>query len=268
MSTTKTVNVTTGKVLQYSITKPGYKPIHGSKLVTGPGTINIEMVPTTSQNGVYQFGDRIGGIATFFCYFDSINKENNVPQRYACFVLDAAYRTPHSNWLIENWSNLNPPFPLTTGFATLNDALNCKDSATWNTQQILDTYNPSSSGRFCAFYDARNPNGSPLFIEVGGTLYAPQLPNIYELNQIYELRARLDPLDPTLPDYPNSRLYDFGFAYSSYYNTVYVPSSTVGYRFDFYCGVTGRQNDPHVQYDVPMNMPDAGVCPIFEIPVE
>lgn len=268
MSTTKTVNVTTGKVLQYTITKEGYKPIHGSKLVTSSETINITMSPTVSQNGVYQFGDRIGGIATFFCYFDSINKENNVPQRYACFVLDAAYRTTRSNWNIDNWSNLNPPFPLTTGFATLNDALNCKDSATWNTQQILDTYNPGNTGRFNAFYNARSPNGTPLFIEVGGATYAPQLPNIYELNQIHALRTRLDPLDPTLADYPNKDLSNFGFAYSSYYRNVYVPSSTVGYRFDFYCGITGNQNNPHVQYDVAMNLPDAGVCPIFEIPVE
>ena len=88
MSTTKTINVTTGKVLHYTIKKTGYKPVSGSKLITESETINITMVPESSSNGVYVFGDRIGGIASFFTYYDSIDPNTHISQKYAVFVLE------------------------------------------------------------------------------------------------------------------------------------------------------------------------------------
>lgn len=191
MSTTKTVNVTTGKVLHYTIKKTGYKPVSGSKLITGPETINVNMVPESSPDGVYVFGDRIGGCATFFGYFDSVNPSTQVAQKYACFVLDAAYRRNMTAW----GPNLDTALPE----YTISNALSAKESATYNTQTIYDAYTVSST-YFQAFYYSRNPGGQSLIIEVDGVNYTPQLPNAYELSLIKQFNTQLDALDPTLID--------------------------------------------------------------------
>ena len=196
MSTTKTVNVTTGKVLHYTIKKAGYKSVSGSKLITGPETINVNMVPESSTDGVYVFGDRIGGCATFFGYFDSVNPNTQVSQKYACFVLDAQYRKQSSAWIPSSTDTALP------NYGNVASALAAKESATYNTQTVIDNNNPSSG----QFYDARNPGGQSLIIDVGGINYVPQVPNIKEIQMVQALAAQLDALDPTLSSYSSLAL--------------------------------------------------------------
>ena len=149
------------------------------------------MVPESSTDGVYVFGDRIGGCATFFGYFDSVDPNTQVAQKYACFVLDAAYRRNNVMW----GPNLNTSLPEYTA----SNVLSAKESATYNTQTIYDTYDVSST-YFPAFYYTRNPGGQSLIIEVDGVNYTPQLPNAYELSLIKQLNTQLNALDPTLID--------------------------------------------------------------------
>lgn len=196
MSTTKTVNVTTGKVLHYTIKKAGYKSVSGSKLITGPETINVNMVPESSSDGVYVFGDRIGGCATFFGYFDSVDPNTQAAQKYACFVLDAQYRKRQSNWVPTSTNTILP------NYGDASAALAAKESATYNTQTVIDNNNPSSG----QFYDARNPGGQSLIIDVGGVNYVPQVPNIKEIQMVQGLAAQLDALDPTVSSYSNLAL--------------------------------------------------------------
>ena len=193
MSITKTVNVTKGKVIHYTIKKTGYKTVSGSKLITANADININMVSSSSSSGPYTFGDRIGGCATFYTYFDSINPDTQASQKYAVFVLDAAYRRASVQW---GPSGTDTPLP---NYSGSESALAAKESATYNTDVIFNNYTPSSS-YFQAFYYARNPGGQSLIINVDGTNYTPQLPTIYELNVMYPYRTQLDALDPTLAD--------------------------------------------------------------------
>ena len=135
MSTTKTVNVTTGKVLNYTITKSGYKTVNGCKLITGSETINVSMVPEMPLSGPYVFGDRIGGCATFFMYFDSVHPTTQVAQRYAVFVLDAYYRRASTRW---SANGTDTPLP---NYTSIDNVLAAKESATYNTQLIWDIIN-------------------------------------------------------------------------------------------------------------------------------
>ena len=44
MATTKTVNVTTGKFLNYQVTKTGYKPVTGTVFVDSNKTRNLSLL--------------------------------------------------------------------------------------------------------------------------------------------------------------------------------------------------------------------------------
>lgn len=79
MATTKTVNVTTGKILNYQVTKTGYKPVFGSVYVDNNKTVNINMVPTESNADVYTLGDRILNMATFVGYYKPGGNYDNKP---------------------------------------------------------------------------------------------------------------------------------------------------------------------------------------------
>lgn len=257
MSTTKTVNVTTGKVLHYTIKKTGYKPVSGSKLITGPETINVNMVPESSSDGVYVFGDRIGGCATFFGYFDSVDPNTQAAQKYACFVVDAQYRATGIG--APNYAGNIIPSTVTK-YASISAALAATDSATYTTQAVLD------AGNYNPYYRARNPDGQSLIVEVGGSYYEPQLPNAYELNQIRTFRTQLDTYDPTASSYADRTLSVWGantsgdsnkYAWSasilsdSYYGTVYTRLNA-----------SGTWDTGNLLYSAP-----SLVFPIFEIPV-
>lgn len=79
MATSKTVNVTTGKILNYQVTKAGYKPVTGSVYVDGDKTINVNMISTSSATEVYTLGDRILDMASFVCYYTPGGNYDNKP---------------------------------------------------------------------------------------------------------------------------------------------------------------------------------------------
>lgn len=256
MATTKTVNITSGKVLNYTIKAEGYKTVSASKLIKEDTIINVNMIPATSTEGVYTFGDRIGGIATFVGYFDSTDPNTQEAKKLAVFVLDAKYRTNGKNvvtywdayysWGLPQYSN-----------STL--ALNAKESATYNTQYLFDNFTVNTN-TFRPLYYARNA----ATIEVDGKYYSAQLPNLYELQQIYTNRVNLDTFDPTLTNYPTNNLSDWNLSYSTdYYNgcwssTESSSSSVFSIRRDgsITTGSKSTGSDNRL-----------GIIPIFEIPV-
>lgn len=79
MATTKTVNVTTGKFLNYQVTKTGYKPVTGSIYVDSNKTLNINMVSLESSSEIYSIGDRFLGISSFVCYYKPGGDYDNKP---------------------------------------------------------------------------------------------------------------------------------------------------------------------------------------------
>lgn len=251
MATTKTVNVTTGKVLHYTVKKEGFKPVTGSKLITGAETININMVPNESTDGAYVFGDRIGGVATFVGYFDSVDPDTQATQKYAYFVLDAKYRW-HGAW-VGNVDGLSVS-------QNYDEIYNSKESATFRNNFIFDNYTPSPSS-YQPIYYSRNPNGQSLIVTVDGVPYSPVLPNYYELKQIWNNRIALDANDPTLADGSGT------LSLTNWYgNNSYGVWSCMSYQTfqGWDVAPNGNAGTYHAYYDTRFNL---GVYPIFEIPV-
>ena len=257
MSTNKTVNVTTGKVLHYTISKEGYKTVSGSKLITADTTLNINMIPTTSTDGVYTLGDRIGGVATFFTYFDSVNPNTSATQKYAVFLLDSTYRCGGFDYTY--WGNYDDYTDLP--LYNVDGALAAKESATYNTQTIFDTRTVGTgSNQFPAFYYARNPGGQALTVLVDGTYYVPQLLNLYELYQVYTYRTQLDAADPTVSSNASlslNTLFTTQGIWSSNpsnYNYAGYANVWAGYNTDKWFSQANKGNNLYV-------------VPVFEIPV-
>ena len=252
----KTVKVTNGKIVNYTITAPGYKTINGSQLITADTTINKNMIAETDPNGVYSLGDRIGGIASFVCYFNSTNPETNVDTKYAVFVLDAKYRQRSGTY--GNNTTINNPLPQ---YTTNILALNAKESATYNTNTILGTFPQLASDSSNNFYRARNA----AIITINNIQYQSQLPNIYELQQIYLNRTELDSKDPTISDYQNVALSSWNTDSWGYIGA-HSSTSCIVYTNDYNSvwGIGRNGNTPDAQ-----RAGTGGACiPVFEIPVE
>lgn len=132
-----------------------------------------------------KFGDRIDNKATVVGTFESSDLGTVV---FA--VLDAQYRG-NVRYGIEF---LKKEFGLPR-YMSQDAALNAKESATYNTNYIINNYNRVRKNN--AFVFCRD-------ILVGDT--ECQLPNLYELQQIYKNREQLDALDPTVNENPTKTL--------------------------------------------------------------
>lgn len=239
----KIVKVTNGKILNYKISASGYKTIYGSKLITADTSISKNMITEESAEGVYSLGDRIGGIASFVCYFNSTNRETNVDTKYAVFVLDAKYRGAYYALA----SSSIPDFP---SYNNSSAALNSTDSATYNTNFALE-----SGITVPAFTFARNA------ATLTSLNIPSQLPNCYEAVQIWANRAYLDSIDPTLSDYSTNSLerWNCGNDSTSVKAGVWTASAwpvtssgQVGFNDPYYNNINYQKS----------------VIPVFEIPVE
>lgn len=245
---TKSVKITNGKILNYKISASGYKTIYGSQLITADTTINKNMIPETDPNGVYSLGDRIANMATFVCYFNSINPDTSAQQTYAVFVLDAAYR-----------SNDIRCFPGSGNYLPLHeyDALTATESATYNMTVISNNYDIANFPAFKMCQDIVLPDLN----------ITAKLPNAYELKQIWggdrsssdalAFRQSLDALDPTVSDNTSKSLANW----NSGYNT-YIWASTQ-YQTDRFCCIYSSGNVNYEYSNV-----ELGAIPVFEIPVE
>ena len=245
---TKNIKITNGKILNYKISASGYKTIYGSQLITADTTIDKPMIADADPNGVYSFGDRIANMATFVCYFNSINPETSAEQTYAVFVLDAAHRGgsmtcfPYSSPAIQ--------------YLPLYDyaGLTATDSATYNMNVIANGYNIANFPAFKFCQDIVLPDLN----------ITAKLPNAYELQQIWggsrnatdalAFRQSLDALDPTLSNNTTKALADWN-------NSGYIWASTQ-YAADRFGAVA---SDGH--YGSGYSNSNYAVIPIFEIPV-
>ena len=188
----------------------------------------------------------------------SEDPDTNISHKYAVFVLDAAYRflsvisTVHAEYY--GWAR-SPNLPY---YDTAEQALLATESATWNTNTVLN--DTSTANTFPAFVSAR----SVASIEINGNTYQSQFPNIYELYQIWKCRKILDASDPTLSLNTKFSLEAWNFFSSSYCTTC---SSTVS-------GVTGAFG-VNSSGTISKNAPGYGatlesqfcIMPVFEIPV-
>lgn len=236
----KTVKVTNGKILNYTIKADGYKTINGSQLITADTTISKTMIPTTDPNGVYTLGDRLGGIASFVCYFNATNPDTQADEKYAVFVLDAKYRTTNVALLTSAGTYL------TQQYSTTDLALAAKESAIYNTNFLI---NNNTEAQAPAVYAARNA----ATITVDGVVYQAQVPNLYELNEILSNYSALDLADTTTTDYSSLTLT------TMFASTVWSSSARNTVRGYIVSNFSLSQNT---------YASGRGVVPVFEIPVE
>lgn len=168
-------------------------------------------------------------------------------------VLDAQYRgnVRHGSALLKKEFGL-------PRYMSQDAALNAKESATYNTNYIINNYN--FAGQEDAFVFCK-------YIFVGDT--ECQLPNLYELQQIYKNREQLDALDPTVNENPTKTLSEWKFGGKS---EGAAWSSTEGHGY-------GEDIDMNECFWVITNLGiylgftadsdnSIGVIPIIEIPVD
>lgn len=182
----KLVKITNGKVLTLNITKEGYKSVIKSFPITENKTINVQMIPETSADGVYSLGDRLGNIASFVCYYNAVDE--GVAKTYAVFVADSEYRNNDIGSASVGFDADNILTHYDT--APTQQGLN---SATYCTNAILNNYGADAYKKFDY---VRRPiiEGvqQPLTLTIGGNIYQTQVPNCFELQAIYDNRVALD----------------------------------------------------------------------------
>ena len=259
----KTVKITNGKIVNYTISADGYKTINGSKLITNDDTININMIPSSDTNGVYSLGDRIGDCATFVCYFNSTDPNTNLDKTYAVFVLDAKYRT-NANWGVDSYTGI----PI-TGIPIYNPPTDVKPSATWFNDALLENCRQAGISPTCINVCRQNS------IVVNGQRIEAQLLNAKELLDIYgpdssvglQHRQFLDSKDPTVNDYPSFSIVN---CYNNYTwtSTVMRNGNNTGawFSYIYYSSLNWSWHGQR-EYDSTWGS-NYQVIPVFEIPVE
>lgn len=150
----------------------------------------------------WTLGDRLDNKATFVGYFDSVDPDTNTAQRYAYFVLDAAYRSTskvkdNTNYVL----SADSPIPVN---ATYTEALARTESATYNCTKL------EAAGTFPTVDFAK-----AVSVNYNGTTYYGVIPNATELLEIYNNRETLDTYDPTITDYTTLSLTEWASGQSS-----------------------------------------------------
>lgn len=172
-----------------TVTIPQHKVAWGGVTPEPPAPDTPTIDPSTLK-----FGDRIDNKATVVGTFESSDLGTVV---FA--VLDSAYYGQH-NWA----SGLNVTDTGLPNYATEDEVLTAKESATYNTDYILNNYSNKATEAFtyCRSIEPLNFNGKK---------YNCQLPNAYELKQIYNNSEKLYELDPTTSTNTSYNLANWNF---------------------------------------------------------
>lgn len=192
-----------------------------------------------------KFGDRIDNKATVVGTYNSKDLGTVV---YA--VLDAQYRGANIAWSTGLYdSDIDTGLPNYKSSTPLSEQNH--ESATYNTDFIINNY---SDKKIEAFTFVRNVE--PL--TYNGKTYKCQLPNAYELLQIFNKKTELDALDPTAETNSTKKLSNWGFGS----NSEYVLTSNECSKWQSWeMGPSGSYNN------YSKGNGNRGVCPIIEIPI-
>lgn len=198
----------------------------------------------TIDPSTLKFGDRIDNKATVVGTFNSSDLGTVV---YA--VLDAQYRGAN----IYCSSGLYGTDTGLPNYSKKENALNAKESATYNTDYIINNYSDKSIEAFTFVRNADN-------LTFNDKQYNCQLPNAYELQQIFNMKTELDALDPTAGANSTKKLSNWGFG--SKHPVVWT--STECDSDDVWI----LDSDNAWSVSAKGVAPNYGVCPIIEIPLK
>ena len=163
------------------------------------GTVNIpkhkiSWNESSVNPSALKFGDRIDNKATVVGEYSS-----NDGKKYVFAVLDAQYRGVNIAWSTNLGINrIDTGLPNYSSVPTEQN----KESATYNTNYILNNYSAVEAFTFCRNIES---------LRFDDKQYNCQLPNCYELQQIYNKKSELDALDPTAEANSTKKLSNWGF---------------------------------------------------------
>lgn len=225
-----------------SFTSLGFTGIAQENIANGQSG-SVATVLFEPVSGLEQWA-RIDDKATVVGFFTDGNGT-----KYAVCVADAAYRT---SWLSWSTNTVNTNLP---DYSTSADAMNATESATWNMEQIVSSYNMNDFKAFNACY--------PKTLQYNGVIYHGLLPNAYELKMIYDNRQKLDSLDPSLVDYPNNNLTSWNIGN----NSLSRAWSSTEYDWEAWSLNSGGNWELRGKNGSGSYMVGDAAIPVFEIPV-
>ena len=186
--------------------------------------------------------DRVDGKGTVVGFWTDGNGT-----KYAVVVADAQYRSGGQKW--NNKNGTNTPLP---NYDSSSAALAAGESGTYNTDTVLNTYTATD---YPAFNKARNATT----VMIDDKTFVSCLPNVFELQMIWNDRSTIDTYDTTLTEYPSNDLTTWNIGGNSYN----------------YCWSSNEKNANYAWYVNSSNtvgnyLRDRtyGIIPIFEIPVD
>lgn len=195
--------------------------------------------PTPTPSTELKFGDRIDDKATVVGEFNS----SDLGSLYFA-VLDAQYRENNIQWAQSSIINSLTDLPLYSS----DEALNAKESATFNTNYVIN-FEDNGAFTYCRSIEPLNFNNKK---------YDVQLPNAYELLQIFNNRETLDTYDITIEDNATKELSNWGF--DNVYPEVLTSTRDKQFGYGFHLNYN---NDTIIWRGNPGKL---AVAPIIEIP--
>jgi hypothetical protein len=211
-------------------------------LILGTNAYNPTIMNNTTSGGGSDIpttlGSRIDNKATVVGVLQ--DHEGN---DYVLAVVDAAYRTE----LPISWGQPRVDTPLQNN-ADSTAALADHHTGKYNTDLILSTYID-----YPAFNFARNA----CTVTIGSNTYYSVLPNLNELQMLYDNKDVLDQYDPTVSSYSDRTINDFQFGANGAW------SSTEG-NYNYAWRILKNNN---IDCYAKNNSIDYGVCPVICIPL-
>lgn len=276
--------VASGTSVTYKVKKSGYKPEIQTIVLTEDTTITVTLdvseIPTTP-------GSRIKNMATVVGTFT-----DNSGKSYVYAVLDSIYRDmnapnylPMKDFDYDEYTGTPPNLPqydeymYGAEYMTTNGNI---ESATHNTDVMLDyysDYDPYDS-EYYHLYPEEIPELDESYyfetiysvarnaatITLDGMQFESQLPNTYELNQIWQNLSILDNLDPTIIGDDSQSLTNI---FNEQVSNLRVWSSTLGEAFyEIELWAVGKRWDNPLELQVLWSSGSSIVVPIFEIPLD
>lgn len=223
---------------QVNLGMPNAKVLYFGETKMGP-IIGESDEPTPSETILHQY-DRVDGKATVAGFWTDGNG-----QRYAVCVVDAQYRSGGQEW---GPTRTETPLP---NYTSESAALAAGESGTYNTDIILNNYTATN---YPAFNIARNA----CTVTVDDKIFVSCLPNLKELDMLYQDRNSLDTYDPTLSSYSSRSLSTWNIGG----NSQYVCWSSTEPNLDQGWSLESGSLKMYTRYY------SFGVIPVIEIPVD
>lgn len=236
-----------------------------SSLTTAPSITDAQLTFADDGNSTVSFSmqqlkDYVSPApaATVLHWLDRVDNKATVAtfwrdgngQLYVVCVVDAAYRTGHQLWSSGSQSS-------EIYYQNDTEALAAGKTATYIDNLMLNKYNATDIPAFNVAHNACT-------VTVDNKTFRSCLPNVRELQLIYAYRERLDPLDPTLENYPNNSLTTWNIGGNSNSGCWSSTEKDEGHPYYYWKNSSGSS----IMSEAWGYLNYKGIIPVIEIPVD